>query len=386
MTQINRLQLWVLLLAAFLTHPVAAVDEERLVRKAVEVAKQLRNSENIYDQLSAAGTLVEIGDKDSLQFIADHLDSSDWIMMRSAIDTLLNVQHPSGRDVLYRYVEVTENKVFMKFLSESLASRPREDLAEFVFDMLDTDDGWVKKHALQALAETDFADKAKRMRIIAESEAEDHTARAYAYYALMDTEMRDESVQHLIQISRNWGPESQEAAAVGLGRMDTDDTKSALRDLRDSETYKVQVAALASEAGFGSETAVDTLVRLIATGKGLDPSVAAASLRRMPDKVAAKITENLFECCKLGSDVATRLLESWADLEVDATRVFDWGLNNQNPDIRMQAVWLVGAREDSRYLENLAPLRDDPDLGIRAMAAWSIVRLLGDKYSGGLET
>ncbi len=362
-----------------------ANDEGRLVRQAVEVAKQLRASDNLYDQLSAAGTLVEIGDQEALQFITDHLASSDWIMMRSAIDTLLNVQHPTALNVLYRYVEITEDKVFMKFLSESLASRPREDLAEFVFDMLDTDDGWVKKHALQALAETDFDNKQARMLRIAESEGEDRTSRAYAYYALTDTDSSGEIASKLIEIAKNWGPESQEAAAVGLGRFNSDDSKNALRKLRDSDTYKVQVAALASEAGFGNETAIDMLVRLIATGKGLDPSVAAASLRRMPPQAALKITENLFECCKLNSDVATRLLESWASVDADATKVFEWGLKNKNPDIRMQAVWLVGARGAAGYVSAIAPFLDDPDSGIRAMAAWTIVRLLGDHYEKGVE-
>ena len=127
------------------------------------------------------------------------------------------------------------------------------------------------------------------------------------------------------------------------------------------------------------------LVRLIATGKGLDPSVAAASLRRMPPQAALKITENLFECCKLNSDVATRLLESWASVDADATKVFEWGLKNKNPDIRMQAVWLVGARGATGYVDAIAPFLDDPDSGIRAMAAWTIVRLLGDRYKKGVE-
>jgi HEAT repeat protein len=77
----------------------------RLVREAVSVARQLRKSDNIYDQVSAAGTLVDIGDKESLQFLADTLSHSDWSVMRSAIDMLLNVQHPAGIDLIYRAAE-----------------------------------------------------------------------------------------------------------------------------------------------------------------------------------------------------------------------------------------------------------------------------------------
>ena len=109
----------------------AAEDAElRLVRDAVGVARDLRESEDVYDQIAGAGTLVEIGDKDSLQFLVDHLSHTDWSMMRSAIDTLLNVEHPAGLDVIYRYAAATKDAMFMKFLAESCASHPREDMAD----------------------------------------------------------------------------------------------------------------------------------------------------------------------------------------------------------------------------------------------------------------
>ncbi|MGR8919584.1 MAG: HEAT repeat domain-containing protein [Gammaproteobacteria bacterium] len=377
------------LTAGLATNGTAATpeeDEARLVRHAVEVARELRGSDNVYDQMSGAGTLVEIGDKESLQFLADNLGHSDWVLKRSAIDTLLNVEHPAGLDVLYRYSAVVDEGVYMKFLSESLASRPREDMAEFLMESVAMDDVWVRKHALQALAVTPLDDKEIRMRAIAEDETQDAVTRAYAYYALLDTPARQHSAEKLIEISANWGPEAQEAAAVGLGRVDSDASRAALASLRDAGTYKVQIAALASQAGFGNEAATDTLVRVIATGKGLDPSVAAASLRRMPTPAVVRITNNLLECCQLNSDVGTRLLESWAGIDADPTAVLEWGLGHENPDIRMQAVWLVGARREHAYLGRIAPLLDATDTGIRAMAAWSIVRILGERYEPGRET
>ncbi len=364
----------------------AAEDHKRIVRDAVEVARQLRSSENYYDQFAGAGILVEIGDKDALQFLTDNLGHSDWVLMRSAIDTLLTVQHPAGLDVIYRYAAITEDSMFMKFLAESLASRPRDDMAEFLMDALKIDDLWVRKNALQALATAGMDDKEARMRVIAEDTNLDATTRAYAYYALMDTETRPEYVAKLIEISTYWGVESQEAAAVGLGMVDNNETKAALKALRKASTYKVQIAALASEAGFGNQESIDTLVDIIAHGKGLDPSVAAASLRRLPAAIATSITDTLIGCCKMNSDVATRLLESWVAIDSDPTRVYDWGLDNVNPDIRMQAIWLVGARNDRRYIERIAPMLKSDDAGIRGMTAWAIVRMLGDNYEPGVET
>jgi hypothetical protein len=42
-----------------------AADHERAVRDAVEVARKLFQSKNYFDKISGAGTLVDIGDKES---------------------------------------------------------------------------------------------------------------------------------------------------------------------------------------------------------------------------------------------------------------------------------------------------------------------------------
>ena len=361
------------------------LDSERLVREAVGVARELRQSDNTFDQLSAAGILVEIGDKDSLQFLADNLGHDDWSLMRSAIDTLLTVQHPAGLDVIYRYAALSEDPIFMKFLAEGCASNPRDDMAEFLMEALKVDDSWVKKHALQALVDTELENKEARMRAIAENLDNDSTTRAYAWYALLDTPSRDESLAMMLEIADGWAPEAQEAAAVALGTVDTEINRAALHKLRTADTYKVQVAAMTSEAGFGLEEAKEDLVRTIATGKGLDPSVAAASVRRLPPDMAERVTHELLTCCPLNSDVGTRLLESWGAIQGNATEVLNWGLSHENPDIRMQAAWLVGRKGAAQYLEELATLLKDSDSGIQAMAAWSIVRILGDEFEEGVE-
>ncbi len=178
---------------------------------------------------------------------------------------------------------------------------------------------------------------------------------------------------------------AQEAAAVGLGLVDNDETKAALAYMRSLNSPTVQIAALASAAGFGVEDAISQLIETIVHGKGLDASVAAASIRRVPADIAVQISETLLSCCELNSDSGTRLIESWGWIEADPAKIYNWGLHHENPDIRMQAVWLVGHREDREYLDEIIPMLKDDDSGIRGMAAWSIVRLLGDKYDPGVE-
>lgn len=363
----------------------AGQTDSRMVRDAVLVARQLRKSENIYDQVAAAGTLVDIGDKDALQFLADTLAHPDWSLMRSAIDMLLNVQHPAGIDLIYRASQIDPEGVFVKFLSESLATRPREDMAEFLMTALKADDSWVKKHALQALARLPFNDKEKRIRSIAEDEQQDSMTRAYAYYVLMDTAARQQSLDKLLDLAANGSPDAQEAAAVGLGMVKNAKTQAALHALEGSDNARAQLAAYASDAGFGSAAAISKIVDKIAHGEGMESAVAAASIRRMPGPIASQISQLVTSCCKLDTEVAARLLESWATIDADPSKMLEWGLHNPDSSVRMQAVWLVGELHDRKYLPIIAPMLKDSDSGIQAMASWAIVRILGDEYDPGLE-
>ncbi|MCZ6773802.1 MAG: hypothetical protein O7G83_17740 [Proteobacteria bacterium] len=363
-----------------------ATDEERVVRDAVEVARELLESDDFYDQIAGAGTLVDIGDMESLQFLTDYMDHDDWSLQRAAIDMMLSVQHPAGLDLIYRLASIRTTGVFMKFLTESIASKPREDMAEFLMGALvQSDDPWIQRYALQALAIMPVDDKEARITAFAEAESTYATARAYAYYVLMDTPSREKSLAKLIEISSSGDNQAQEAAAVGLGLVDNDETKAALAYMRSLDSPTVQIAALTSAAGFGVEDAISQLIDTIVNGKGLDSSVAAASIRRVPADVAVQISETLLSCCELSSDSGTRLIESWGWIDADPAKIYAWSLRHENSDIRMQGVWLVGQREDSEYLDEIIPMLKDDDSGIRGMAAWSIVRLLGDKYDPGVE-
>ena len=360
------------------------VEAKELVREAIAVAKELRESESYYDQYAGAGILVDIGDKDSLQFLVDGLSDTDWVLMRSAIDTLLTVRHPYGLDVLYRYAEQTTDAIFMKFLSESLASRPRDDLSEFLVRLVESDDDWVKKHAMQSLASSLYPGKEELMRSVGDDLNQDPLTRAYGYYGLLGTRLEAYAVSKLLLITDNWGSDALEVLAVALGQHESTETKSRLIELRKANTYKVQIAAIASQAGFGNVEATETLISIIANGKGLDPSVAAASLRRMDPNSVVSITKELLACCELNSDTGTRLLESWERVNADPSDLYEWALRNSNPDIRMQAVWLVGARGDTEYVPVIAHMLRDEDSGIRAMASWAIIRLYGEKFAPSL--
>lgn len=359
--------------------------EPRMVREAVAVARQLRQSDNAFDQIAAAGTLVDVGDKDALQFLSDTMDHTDWALMRSAIDMLLNVQHPAGVDLIYRAAQRNRDGVFVKFLSESLATRPREDMAEFLMGAVGGTDTWVRKHALQALATLPFTDKENRVRAIAEDDAQDSMTRAYAYYVLMDTPARAQSLERLLHLADEGSPDAQEAAAVGLGLVKNDKTRAALQRLEASSNARAQLAAYASEAGFGENGAIAHIVEAITHGTGMESSVAAASVRRMPSPIAIRISEQVTGCCKLDTEVAARLLESWATIDADPTYMLEWGLTHADPSVRMQAVWLVGERRERAWLKRVAPMLRDEDSGIRSMAAWAIVRVLGDEYDPGVE-
>ena len=374
----------VMCLLTFAAAPNTFADE-RAVRDAVQVARDLFKSDDMYDQISGAGTLVDVGDRESLQFLADYINHDDWSIQRSAIDMLLSVQHPAGLDVIYRLAEIRNTGVFMKFLSESIASKPRDDMGEFLMGALGFEDAWVRKFALQAMAKMPIDDKEGRISEFLSDATVDSVSRAYAWYVLMYTPSCDIAVAKLLEISAGDNDQAQEAAAVGLGLVDSDRTKEALKLLRTTGTPVVKIAALASEAGLGVEDAIAELKDIIINGIGLDSSVAAASLRRVRTEVAVQISENLMTCCKLTSDSGTRLIESWAWIDADAAKIYDWGLNNENADIRMQAVWLVGEREDREYVELIVPMLKDEDSGIRGMAAWSIVRIIGDEYDPGVE-
>ena len=57
-------------------------------------------------------------------------------------------------------------------------------------------------------------------------------------------------------------------------------------------------------------------------------------------------------------------------------KIIEWGLKHKNPDIKMQAIWLVGTLREKRYKEMLTKELNNSDSGIATMAAWSLLRIV----------
>ena len=146
----------------------------------------------------------------------------------------------------------------------------------------------------------------------------------------------------------------------------------------------IKLAVITSEAGFGEEKAIAALINTIIQGGAQDAPAAAASLRRLPAEVAIRISEKVTSCCALKGATPARLVESWAWIDGDPSKIYAWGLGHKDEYVRMQTIWLIGQRGDRKYLPEIVALLEDDDTGIRAMAAWSVVHLLADAYSPDL--
>ena len=354
-------------------------DQKTAVQLVKATATKYYKSENIYDRFSASSILIDLGEEEPLKFVVEQLFSGDFIIMRHAIDTILSVSHPSAADIISRAIERIEDDVFLKFITESLSKRSRSDMYQILLDLTESEDPWVVKHSMQSIDMIDFSEKTKILNSFISSEDADDIVKAYSYMALARFAPENKDIEKkLIGFAKNGTKDTREAAAVGLGRINSDDSRLALRELRNSNQPSVQLAALGSEAGLGLAESRDKLIEIILSGKGLDPTVAAASIRRMPYDVAVSVTTELIDCCELNSEVGARLLEAWGELGNPTKKIVDWGLNHQNADIRMQAVWLIGSLNISAYTEPLIKELESDDSGIATMAAWSLLRIISD--------
>ena len=353
-----------------------ASDQNDLKNLVRATATKYYNAENIYDRFSGASTLIDLGDEDALKFVVENLFSGDFIIMRHAIDTLLSVSHPSVPDIISRGIERIEDDVFLKFVTESLSKRTRPDLYQILLDLVESEDPWVVKHSMQSIDMVEFSGKQKLLESFVSSPDTDDIIKAYSYMGLAKFSPNKDIEEKLIEFGKNGTKDTREAAAVGLGRIDSDRAKLALRELRNSNQPNVQIAALGSEVGLGLAEPRVKLLELILNGKGLDPTVAAASIRRMSRDIAASITLELIDCCEVNSEVGARLLESWSEIGDPPSKILDWGFNHKNADIRMQAIWLIGTLEIDEYTKKVAKKLESDDSGIATMAAWSLLRIL----------
>jgi HEAT repeat protein len=368
-----------LLLAVAVASDVPAQDN--VVNEAVSVARSLVDSDNRFDQILGAGTLSDIGDREALALLEEFARSSDNVYQRSAIDTLIAVQHPNGIDLIYRLA--AEDDGITQFLTQSLATNPRDDMSDFLLSVLRDSKPQVQQYAIQALVHQKDSEDAVEIvnEVITEPDVLT-TTKAYGYYYLAQKGYGKEVEARLLDVVATGDLNQREVAAVALRYLDTEAAKNALESLQRSQDARVSLAAMSSRAALGDEQSIRELINVIARGKSLNAEVGASAMRRLPPELAHRLSIELF-ALNLRPDPGSRLLESWRAIEWDASEIYAWGLANKSIDVRMQTIWLMGQRQERDRLDELAKYLKDEDPGIRGMAAWAIVHIAPEQYTPG---
>ena len=364
-----------------------AADEpsghDRTLYDAVQVAKQMMSSQDIYDRILAAGALSDVGDTKALDVLKRCLSVDDTVVQRSAIDTLITATHPNSIDLLFR--TASERPEILALMAESLASVPRNDMGELLVKALHQESDFVKRHALQALVRArGAADPAELQKLLAEP-GTSNVIKAYASYALL-ADGHKEFAADFLKAATSGNADIREVAAVALGLVDSKEARAALTTLGKEKESRVALAAVASNAGLGDQDAQGRIIQVIGYGTPMEATVMAGAMKRLPPKMALQVTQALIGCCRLKGDAATRLLESWGFIAADPTVVYDWGLAHKEADVRMQTIWMIGQRKDAGAIPRLKPFLQDEDPGIRGMAAWAIIHMNGGQYVEGVET
>ncbi|MEM7543035.1 MAG: hypothetical protein AAF384_15830 [Pseudomonadota bacterium] len=346
-----------------------------LATQAKAVARELRDSRELFDRIAGAGALADVGDDEALKYLANMIQHEEFVYQRAALDTLLSVRNAIGPDVLKRYVLDGNDRIFLRFVTESLASQPRDSMTDFLLDILEYQDSAVKKFALQSLAQLPSEKRTERVLQLANDESQASFIRAYAWNALLGTVYQEQSIKKLFDLSFKGSSQAKEAAAVALGRVDTPESKAVLLELSLSDNERVAIAAMTSRAGLGHEESMIQMKNMITDGYGIQRAAAAGGLRRINPQIAARITGEVLDCCDLEPYAAMRLIEAWANIDADPSRVYAWGLGHRDEGVRMQSIWLAGQRYDLNHLEQIASMLSDVDPGIRGIAAWAILRM-----------
>ena len=369
------------LFSSFSTYAIAD-DSLGMVNKAIRVAADLLQSDNYYDRILGAGTLSDLGNQTALGVLEEFATGSDLVYQRSAIDTLIGVQHPTGIDMIYRLA--SKDIVFTQFLVQSLATNPRDDMSEFLLGLLrKSDRPDVQRYAMQALVHMKDASSAIQIvNDVVDSPEYEATTKAYGYYFLARRGYGSEVEERLLKVAASGDLNQREVAAVALMYLDTPASLEALAILQKSTDDRVSLAALSSNAAHGNEQSIVELIEVIARGKELKAEVAASALRRLPPELANRLSLELFTL-KIRPVPGGRLLESWRGIDWDPSAVYTWGLAHEDIDVRLQTIWLMGERHERSKLELLAKFLDDESPRIRGMAAWAIVHIAPEEFVPG---
>jgi HEAT repeat protein len=370
-----------LVTALGLAHSALADSSLGIVNQAIDTARSLVDSENPYDQILGAGILSDIGDASALAILETHAMGDDIVFQRSAIDTLIGVQHPAGIDLIYRLA--SQSETFTQFLAQSLATNPRDDMGDFLLGVLQESKAEVQRYAIQALTHMKITPNALGViNKVIDSPESGQTTKAYGLYYLAQRGLGSEVEQRLLDLITTGDLVDREVVAVALAHLNTPSALEGLMKLEKSTDARVALAALSSHAALGDTQSIKELTKIIKTGTSLNAEVGASALRRLQPEVAHAISVDLFNS-NLRDDPGGRLLESWGGIDWDATEVYAWGLAQKNPDITLQTIWLVGQRQEREMLDTLGKYLNDKNPAIRGMAAWAIVHIAPEEYVPG---
>ena len=371
-----------LLVSGLLPALCAAEDKDDVVvvNKAVQVANELFKSTNPYDQISAAGTLTDVGDENALKLLITYAKSEDFVYQRSAIDTLTHVQHPRGLDAVYRIAADTPQA--LHFLTQSLATNPREEMGEFLIGVLASDKPLIQQYALQALVYMPDADVVESTKALVNSAQTRRSTKAYGYYLLATRGLGSEIENDLMTLIAQGDLDAKEVAAVALRFVPGKRARDTIDQLKRSDDARVQLAALATDASYGNEESLREFSRIITHGKNMNAEVAASAVRRLPDSLLKQVTDEVIQQ-KVRPNPASRLLESWRNVKKVPKNVYEWGLAQTNDDILTQTLWLVGQRQERYLLQQIAKFLEHPTPMVRGMAAWAAVHIAPELYTGG---
>ena len=364
-----------LLICSLSTVTATAVTDDSLgmVNKAVRIAAELLQSDNYYDRILGAGTLSDLGDQTALEVLEEFATGGDIVYQRSAIDTLIGVQHPNGLDLIYRLA--SQNQSFTQFLVQSLATNPRDDMSEFLLGVLQEGRPDVQRYAMQALVHMKDAESALDIvNSVVDSPDYEATTKAYGYYFLARRGFGGDVEERMLKLAAAGDLYQREVVAVALMYLDTPRAMEALGILQKSTDPRVSLAALSSIAAHGDKKYINELIEVIARGKELNAEVGASALRRLPAELVHRLSLELF-ALKIRPIPGARLLESWRGIKWDPSDVYTWGLAHEDIDVRLQTIWLMGERHDRSKMALLAKYLDDESPRIRGMAAWAIVRI-----------
>ncbi len=375
---VQRIQIVSLMCLSMWSIYCTADAAEEVVNKVRSIATALVDSPEPYDVLLGASIIAARGDDDAFRIIVSLARSGDSLVQLASIDTLVSIKHPKSLTYLRNLIEEVPST--MAPIMASLAINPREDALGLLQDGFASGEALTKSSAIRALAKIGDTASLERFRKLANDSGEKPIVRANAYYGLVMLEGGDSVEDSLLEfeLSQDMPVKVQEIIAVSYGGLSSDRAKQRIQSLLNDSDGVIAMAALISGVSQGNSPYEAALVKVVSSGTPYQASLAAAGIRRIPTDIALRVTLKLIKCCDPHVEASLRLVESWAWIHSDVLDpIVQWGLAHPDTDVRLQTIWLTGARADQRYINSVIPYLDHGDFLFRGMSAWAIGQMLG---------